>query len=413
LTVRAAETGDSERYDEAVLTINLVDVNDNIPVLTLAESALIARDASVNSVVASASAVDADEDSDLNFSVASGNTAGYFSITDSGSIVLAQSLPAEGIDNIVLTVAVSDGVNTATDQITISDVEAGVNLAPTITSPGNLTVDENANPAARPFTLDDDSESINDLIGLLTYTSSNTDLLPQDNIIISYVNSTTASIKVTPIAGQTGLATVTVVATDLGTDGEGTEAESSEMSFNLTVGSGSTGLVQFWNEYDGGDVPVSPAISGVEFTVTASDGTQVGTFTTAENGTADLTDFIGGPFAIQGSVDDSAENPTSISDVISAISIYLEESDAVLDADEIAADMDQDGSVAIGDVIAIISQYLDDEPDLSIVLASPDENELGLTTAVSVSTGNVELTAIALGDLDGSWATATVLPEIS
>ena len=410
LTVRASETDNSDRYDEAVLTINLADVNDNAPVLTLAESALIARDASVNSVVASASAVDADEDSDLNFSIASGNTAGYFSITDSGSIVLAQSLPAEGIDDIVLTVAVSDGVNTATDQITISDVEAGVNLAPTITSPGNLTVDENANPAARPFTLDDDSESINDLIGLLTYTSSNTDLLPQDNIIISYVNSTTASIKVTPIAGQTGLATVTVVATDLGTDGEGTEAESSEMSFNLTVGSGSTGLVQFWNEYDGGDVPVSPAISGVEFAVSDSDGTQVGTFTTADNGTADLTDFIGGPYTIEGSVTNTGGIVT-VSDIVSAIQLYLNAPNDVSEYGQIAADLNQDDVVGVSDIVDMISLYLGTSQNMDILLV--DDSGETASADVSIGTGNIELTAIAMGDLDGSWATSTVLPEIS
>jgi len=410
LTVRAAETGDSERYDEAVLTINLADVNDNVPVLTLTESALIARDASVNSVVASASAVDADEDSDLNFSIASGNTAGYFSITDSGSIVLAQSLPAEGIDDIVLTVAVSDGVNTATDQITISDVEAGVNLAPTITSPGNLTVDENANPAARPFTLDDDSESINDLIGLLTYTSSNADLLPQDNIIISYVNSTTASIKVTPIAGQTGSATVTVVATDLGTDGEGTDAESSEMSFNLIVGSGSTGLVQFWNEYDGGDVPVSPAISGVEFAVSDSDGTQIGTFTTADNGTADLTDFIGGPYTIEGSVANTGGIVT-VSDIVSAIQLYLNSPNDVSEYGQIAADLNQDDVVGVSDIVDMISLYLGTSQNMDILLV--DDSGETASADVSIGTGNVELTAVAMGDLDGSWATATVLPEIS
>jgi hypothetical protein len=412
LTVRAAETDNSENHDEAVLTINLSDVNDNSPVLTLAETASIARDASVNSVVASASATDADQDSDLSFSISAGNSAGYFDITDSGSIVLAQNLPATNIDpDIVLTVAVSDGVNTTTGDITISDVEAGVNLAPTITSPGNLAVEENANPQARPFTLDDDSDSMADLIGSLTYSSSNTELLPLNNIIISELNSTTAQIKVTPVAGQTGSSTITVVATDLGDDGEGANALSSEMSFNVVVGSGSTGLVQFWNEYDGGDAPVAPAISGVEFTLADSDGTEIGTFLTAENGTADLTDLMGGPYSISGSVANTGGIVT-VSDIVSAIQLYLKAPNEVSEYGQIAADLNQDGNVGVSDIVDMISLYLG-TPGVDLGLVLVDDSGDAPSAEVSIGGGNVELTAIAMGDLDGSWATASVLPDIS
>ena len=409
LTIRAAETVNPERYDEALLTINLADVNDNAPDLTLGTTASIARDASVNSVVASASATDADEDSELNFTIASGNVLGYFDVTDSGSIVLSKSLPATGNFPITLTIAVSDGINTTEDDITISAVDAGTNLAPTITSPGDLTVDVGANPAARPFTLDDDSESINELIGTLTATSSNTDLLPDSNIDVYYSDSTTALIKTTPVAGKSGSATITVRVSDL----DSTSPLSSEMSFDLIVGSGSTGLVQFWGAYDDNGTSIYPAIAGVTFTASDSDGTQVGTFTTEDNGTADLTALIGGPYEIVGTIDDPGV--TTVSDIVATIELYANFLTADNDDDyaykALAGDMNRDGAVTVSDIVAVIELYAKFTTTVDILLI--DDSGSDPDADVSISAGNVELTAVALGDLDGSWATASVLPDIS
>jgi hypothetical protein len=309
--------------------------------------------------------------------------------------VLAQSLPASGdIDDVVLTVAVTDGLNTATDTVTISALAAGTNLAPTITSPGNLQVDEDANPAARPFTLDDDTDSMADLLGSLTYTSSNTTLLPLSSISVYELNSTTAQIKVTPAAGQTGSSTVTLVAED-------SEGLTSQTSFSLVVGSGSTGLVRFWNEYDGGDSPVAPAIAGVEFTVSDADGTEVGTFTTGDNGTADLTSLIGGPYSVTGSVD----NPgvVSVSDIVSEVELYLgtaDEDAAGYDYMAVAGDINGDGSVTVSDIVSVIELYLGTAQTMDIVLV--DDSGDAPTVDVTIGAGNVELTAVALGDLDGS-----------
>src|SRR6266498_2100239 len=123
------------------------------------------------------------------------------------------------------TVTVTPAANqngTATITVTVSDGQASagtsfvltvnaVNDAPTISSIANQTINEDAATAAIAFTVGD----LETAAGSLTVSgsSSNPTLVPNGNIVFGG-SGTSRTVTVTPAAGQTGTATLTVTVSD-------------------------------------------------------------------------------------------------------------------------------------------------------------------------------------------------------
>ena len=111
---------------------------------------------------------------------------------------------------VTITLTISDGTNTASSAVVL-DVLSG-NAEPLIGSLPNLSsVALGGTPSAIPFTVNDGETAVNDI--RVTASSSNTTLLPNANLVLAG-SGTNRSITLTPVAGQTGAATVTVAITD-------------------------------------------------------------------------------------------------------------------------------------------------------------------------------------------------------
>lgn len=102
-----------------IITINLVDVNDEVPVVAPA-TVNISENTTINTVVHALSANDADASSVLIYSIISGNTNSRFTIdAANGVITLVQPLNYESGPVYFLIVGANDGVNTGTAEVKV------------------------------------------------------------------------------------------------------------------------------------------------------------------------------------------------------------------------------------------------------------------------------------------------------
>ncbi|MBD2461517.1 tandem-95 repeat protein [Oscillatoria sp. FACHB-1407] len=108
-----------------------------------------------------------------------------------------------------ISVRVSDGTNFSTE--TFDVVVTSVNDPPTIAPISDRVINEDTSTGAIPLTLADIDTSLNSLT--VTATSSNPALIPNGNIVILGAGAN-RSINVTPLANQTGIATITVNVND-------------------------------------------------------------------------------------------------------------------------------------------------------------------------------------------------------
>ncbi len=141
LTVRVS---DGTNTTDAVVTINLKDVNDNPPVVKDARFSMN-ENAANGTTVGQITATDADTGSIFSYSITSGNSTGAFAINpSSGEITVANSakLDYETVQSFTLTVQVSDGKNTADAVVTIHLNNVNDNLP--VLEHAEFTIDENA-----------------------------------------------------------------------------------------------------------------------------------------------------------------------------------------------------------------------------------------------------------------------------
>lgn len=105
------------------LTVNVTDVNDNVPLCpNVAVTTTLAEDASVNDVILSFSCTDADQDpayGTVAYSITSGDTS-VFEIVSSDLTLKALVDYDLGTRSYDLTVAASDGTNTENIQVTVN-----------------------------------------------------------------------------------------------------------------------------------------------------------------------------------------------------------------------------------------------------------------------------------------------------
>ena len=108
-----------------------------------------------------------------------------------------------------ITVTVSDGTNTASDNFVLTVNPP--NTAPTITGVGNQSTPEDTATAALPFIIGDSDTPADSLI--LTRASSNTALVPTNNIVFGGSGGN-RTVTVTPVTNLSGSATITITVSD-------------------------------------------------------------------------------------------------------------------------------------------------------------------------------------------------------
>ena len=108
-----------------------------------------------------------------------------------------------------ITLTVSDGLSTTTDSFTLWVNE--INDGPQISDIGYQSIDEDTSSPNIPFTISD-METPADYL-LVSASSSNTDLIPNTNILITGTG-TARTIQVTPAHNMYGIATITIEVSD-------------------------------------------------------------------------------------------------------------------------------------------------------------------------------------------------------
>lgn len=128
----------------------------------------------------------------------------------SGSSRTVTVTPAAGQSgSATITITVSDGASTASAAFTLSVTDA--NTAPTISTIASQTIGVGTSTGPVAFTIGDAQTASSSLT--LAHSSSNTTLVPTANIVLGGSGSNRTA-TVTPAAGQTGSATITVTVSD-------------------------------------------------------------------------------------------------------------------------------------------------------------------------------------------------------
>ncbi|MFN9038004.1 MAG: hypothetical protein ACK5YO_17005, partial [Planctomyces sp.] len=247
-------------------------VND-LPTLDTLYDLTVTEDSGEATVDLSGITAGADESQTLRVSAASGDTGMiptpsvvYTSASSTGSIKFTPAANRHGIVTITVTVedAGLDGdINTTADNgyfsrsfpLTITPV----NDAPDFDQPGNVTVSEDAPEqtvnltgiSAGPW----ESQPLK-----VTATSSDTGLVPTPNVTYATPDST-ATLKFTPVADQSGSAVITVTVEDGGGDGK-----LETLADNVTVTKSFTVTVNAVN-----DVPTLDSLADATISEDASE----------------------------------------------------------------------------------------------------------------------------------------------
>lgn len=179
-----------------------------------------------------------------------------------------------------------------------------LNNVPTLNSISNVSVCQNSSANLVSLTGISDGSSLENQTMTLTATSSNTTLIPNGNISISYTNpNSTASLYITPAAGQSGTATITVT----GNDGF-TSNNTIVRSFTVTVN----------------PIPSSAgAISGTT-TVCKNGSNYIYTVPAITNATAYSWSFPAGTTIVSGSTTNSVtvNFPSAMLQTTGTVSVY-------------------------------------------------------------------------------------------
>ena len=141
LYVLTLEANDGINLGNGTLTINIVDNNDEAPVVT-DEFVNVHENSEVGTTILEVTATDKDANTTFSYSIASGNDENKFQVDgETGVITLQNTLDYQSTKNYTLTVAVSDGVNSSNGEMLINVYDDN-NLPPTITS-DTVSIPEN------------------------------------------------------------------------------------------------------------------------------------------------------------------------------------------------------------------------------------------------------------------------------
>jgi len=259
-TASAATAGGSSSFSTASLTASITvnPVNDAPTISNVGDDQLIPMNAAYGPLSFTVGDVETAVGS-LTLSATSSNQT----VLPNASIVFGGSganrsvtlTPAAGQRGITtVTITVNDGSGASTATASDSFVLKIDDAAPTISTIANQTINENAATAAIPFTIGPAAK-----VSALTLSaaSSNTTLLPDANIALGG-SGASRTVKLTPVAGSYGSATVTINVTD--------GVLTTSTSFTLTVNDIPT-IANIGDQL----VPVNTTSAAIAFTIGDSD----------------------------------------------------------------------------------------------------------------------------------------------
>ena len=236
LTIMATDNNATPASDNAVITINIVNINDNSPLIS-DDVVSISEDITNGTDVIDINDANTNNDTDLDneaisYSIQSGNTDNIFAInSSSGEITINDNtnLDYETMQQFVLVVRASDGSNTNDASITINVV--GINDNNPLLNDTTVSLNENATNTSIVHNLNDantsndndiDGEALSYSIiagnsnGIFTINSTTGDIIVLDSSYLDYETVQQLVIDVRADDGEnTDDASVTINITDL------------------------------------------------------------------------------------------------------------------------------------------------------------------------------------------------------
>jgi hypothetical protein len=223
-SIRVRTTDQGGLYFEKVFTVTITNVNEapTLTTVSLLPGATEDTSLSITYDTLATAANEADEDGDsLSFrveAVSSGTltkggvavVAGSTLLGSGETLVWTPAANASGTLN-AFTVKAWDGALASATAVQVQVSVTAVNDAPTISDIGDQTIVENGNTGAIGFTVGDVDTDLNSLG--LQGGSSNTALVPLSNIVFGGSGASRA-VTVSPVAGASGAATITVTVSD-------------------------------------------------------------------------------------------------------------------------------------------------------------------------------------------------------
>jgi hypothetical protein len=219
ITVTVNDNAASNNIFSRTFNVTVNPVND-IPTLTKPSDVVINEGAGQQTVNLSGIGSGAANESQTLIVTASSSNTGlipnptvsYTSPNSTGSLTFTPSPYANGSATITVTVndgGTSNNVMSRTFAVTVN----GINNAPTLTKPADLTISENAGQQTVNLTgISSGAANENDTL-VVTASSSNTGLIP--NPTVTYTSpSATGSVAFTPVPYANGSATITVTVND-------------------------------------------------------------------------------------------------------------------------------------------------------------------------------------------------------
>lgn len=214
IRVRTTDQGGLTFDKNFTITVN--DVNE-APSITAGQVFNIAENSSQNASVGTVFANDPDSGAPFNlrtFSITAGNTNEAFSIDPAtGQITVSNAAPLDFETNqtFVLTIALADGGGASAVPTTVTVQLTNLNEAPTISALGSESIPEDGVSGTLTFTIGDPETAAGNLT--VQATSSNQSLVPNANLILSGTGGS-RGLVISPLADQTGTATITVTVSD-------------------------------------------------------------------------------------------------------------------------------------------------------------------------------------------------------
>jgi len=226
--------GEETTTESFLLTVNEVVVENTAPTVTPVEDLAIDQDSATEPLAFTVGDAESAAE-DLIVSVDSDNPA----LVDAAGIIVAGDgaektvvvTPLAGTTgSATITISVSDGEETTTESfvLTVNEVVAG-NSVPTVTEVEDQAIDQDSATAPLAFTVGDAETAAEDLI--VSVESDNPALVDAAGIIVAG-DGAEKTLIVTPLAGATGSANITISVSD----GEETATESFLLTVNEIVG---------------------------------------------------------------------------------------------------------------------------------------------------------------------------------
>jgi len=311
------------------------------------------------------------EDLTLSFVTNSSSAPAFDNLTKGyGTIAVAEQKASFTVSDPVFSsgssLSESDTSRTATYTITANDLVSGVPLTVEISTAGGLSV--------TPSTID--FENTSSATVTQTVTVSATD----DSDVEASTHTGTLTFSVSEGSNTTKYAgAIPAVSVDI-VDNDSTGSATANLSF--------------WTQDSGG---ATPDIVNQDFTVTVGSATS--TVTSSAAGQLDLGSYVGETVEITATLGTAtAESGINISDAVTILKQIVGLTSLTGNA-AVAADVNGDGSINISDAVTTLKTIVGLESNATMVLVDASGG-----SSFDVSSGAVDLTAVVLGDVDGSYA---------